>query len=301
MKHTGNLELVQEYVTYLRAQRGLSENTVSAYLTDLLQCAEIFEQRKTTLFHAGTDDVTAHIQHLTDHGIEKRSRARKIAALRGFYRWLIRNERIDKDPTRLTVLPKQDKLLPRPVDRGSMAGILERAGKRAAGGDSPYAIRNHAMLELLYGAGIRVSELCGIRQTDLALSSATVIVKGKGSKERVVPIGAPAVAAIDNYIRFGRPHLVKSGKEKALFISDRGKQITRQWVYAIAVAAGGEDEHTNPHRLRHSCATDFLSAGADLRQVQELLGHANLGTTQIYTQVSKDALQNAHARFHPRG
>jgi integrase/recombinase XerD len=300
-----NGELLIEYTIHLRAERGLSENTIAAYIfNDLDQYAQVLDLRKTTLFAAQKEDVAAFIQHLATHEIGPRSRARKIAALRRFYRWLILNELIDTDPTRLTVLPKMPKLLPRPVEARTVELLLESTGKRASSNDAtPTELRDHAMISVLYSAGIRVSELCGIRQNAVSMDTRSVIVRGKGDKERIVPLGEAAVSAIENYLRFARPHLVKSGRghQRSLWLSEQGTQITRRRVHQIVVAAGGKDEQIHPHRLRHSCATHMLRAGAGLRDVQELLGHATLGTTQIYTQVTKDHLQQSHARFHPRG
>ena len=298
-----NLELLAEYTVYMRAERGLSVNTVLAYSTDLLQFAEILAPRHGLLFTATKDDVAAFIHHLADHEIGPRSRARKIAALRRFYRWLVLGERIETDPTRLTVLPKLPRLLPRPVDQDSMLEILGRTETRAAADSADaLALRDHAVMEVLYGGGLRASELCGLRETDVSLKEASAHVRGKGDKERLVPLGGGACEAIANYVRFGRAQLVKLGRgsQRALFLSEQGRQLSRRRVHQI-VTRDGAAEHLHPHRLRHSCATHMLRNGADLRAVQEQLGHAGLGTTQIYTQVSMGHLQEAHKRFHPRG
>ncbi|MEK6398499.1 MAG: tyrosine recombinase [Terriglobus sp.] len=299
-----NTQLLREYAAYLRVELARSENTVNAYITDLLQFAELLEQRGLQLFTADTADVQAFLEHLAAHDIQARSRARKIASLRGLYQWLIRKERLEKDPMRLTVLPKMPKLLPRPVDVKPLNEIIQSVILRAEADDAtPHELRDLAMMETLYCGGIRVTELCRIREQDLSLRAKTVIVRGKGNKERIVPLGVVACTAIEHYQRIGRPQLVKGGRkgsQKALFLSEQGTQITRRRVHQIVTAAGGA-EHVHPHRLRHSCATHMLDEGADLRVVQEMLGHATLGTTQIYTDVSKGQLQKAHREFHPRG
>lgn len=288
---------------HMRAERALSALTVGAYITDLWQFAELLEQRGRLLFTADPDDVRAFIEHLTTHEIQARSRARKIAALRSMYKWLLRSERLDKDPMRLTLSPKTPKLLPRPVAEKPLKKIIDTLIVRAEADDATaLELRNCAMMETLYSGGIRVTELCGIRETDLTLDESTVIVRGKGDKERIVPLGREAIAALEPYIRIGRSQLLKRSRSqvRALFLSKQGRQISRRQVWNIVHEAGGE-QHLHPHRLRHSCATHLLDGGADLRVVQEMLGHANLGTTQIYTEVSKGHLQDAHRRFHPRG
>ena len=301
--NTGNVQLLQEYTAHLRAERGLSSNTVLAYMSDLWQFAEFLDDRNVRLFTADKQDVTAFLEHLASHDIGPRSRNRKIAALRRFYRWLLLNERLDKDPTRLTVLSRTPRLLPRPIEQKPLRAMLERTAVRADANDaSATELRNYAMLETLYSGGLRVSELCGLREGDLLLGAGRAVVRGKGDKERIVPLGEVACEALEQYIRTARPQLLKQsrGVQKSLFLSEQGRGITRRRVGQI-VASVGVEEHVHPHRLRHSCATHMLTAGADLRTVQEMLGHATLSTTQIYTQVSKGHLQDAHRRFHPRG
>jgi integrase/recombinase XerD len=297
----GNVELVQEYAIHLRIERGLSTNTVGAYSTDLFQFAEILEKRDSILFTATKEDVAHFILHLAKHDIKPQSRARKLSAMRRFYGWLIRAERLSVDPTRLAVTPKLPKRLPRPVEEDQLREIIQLSASAASmEGAGTLAIRDYAILELLYGGGIRVSELCGLREGDVSVGSARV--RGKGDKERIVPLGDSAVMALDNYMRYARPQLLKlgRGKQRALVLSNHGGQLTRRRVHQIISALGGE-ENMYPHRLRHSCATHMLSNGADLRAIQELLGHASIATTQIYTKVSAGHLQDAHAKFHPRG
>lgn len=299
----GNVELVQEYAVHLRIERGLSTNTVAAYTTDLLQFAEILEKREALLFTSTKEDVAHFILHLAKHDIKPQSRARKLSAMRRFYGWLIRGERLSIDPTRLAVTPKMPKRLPRPVEEDQLREIIQLSASAASiDGAGMLAIRDYAILELLYGGGIRVSELCGLREGDVSLSAGSARVRGKGDKERIVPLGDSAITALDNYLRYARPQLLKlgRGKQRALLLSMHGGQICRRRVHQIISAMGGE-ENLYPHRLRHSTATHMLTNGADLRAIQELLGHASIATTQIYTKVSAGHLQDAHAKFHPRG
>lgn len=300
---SGNVELVNEYAIHLRIERGLSTNTVQAYTTDLQQFAEALEKRDALLFTATKEDVAHFILHLAKHDIKPQSRARKLSAMRRFYGWLIRAERLSVDPTRLAVTPKLPKRLPRPVEEDQLREILQLSAAAASiDGAGMLAIRDYAILELLYGGGIRVSELCGLREGDVILSAGSARVRGKGDKERIVPLGESAITALDNYLRFARPQLLKlgRGKQRALLLSIQGGQICRRRVHQIISAMGGE-ENLYPHRMRHSCATHMLSNGADLRAIQELLGHASIATTQIYTKVSSGHLQDTHAKFHPRG
>ena len=180
---TSNAQLLQEYTLHLRAERGLSGNTVLAYVADLWQFAEILDGRSVQLMAADKADSQAYVQHLATHGIGPRSRARKIAAVRGLYRWLLRNERLEKDPTRLLVMPKMPKLLPRPVEQKPLKAMLQRTGICAEAPDAKATeLRNHAMLETLYSGGLRVSELCGLRVGDLLLAAGTAVVRGKGEQ-----------------------------------------------------------------------------------------------------------------------
>ena len=303
----GDHELVQQWAGHLRVERNLSPNTVLAYVTDLYQFAEVLQrERDATLFTAGKDDVSAFVHHLATHEIGAKSRARKITALRRFYHWLIQAERLETDPTRLMPAPKLPQSLPKPIEQTAVETILHSFAAAAAGDSSnALALRNLAVVELLYGGGLRVSELCGLREGDIALTAGTARVQGKGRKERVVPIGNSAVAAVRSYLELGRPRLIRLGKgrQRAIFLSEQGRQLSRRRVHQVVSRGSGNstDEHIYPHRMRHSLATHMLDHGADLRIVQEQLGHKSLATTQIYTGVSTGQLQDAHRKFHPRG
>lgn len=305
---TSNDGLLVAFTRYLQYERCASERTVAAYVADLTQFTQVLAHTRpgVTLFTAGTEDVAAFIHHLAEHEIGPRSRARKLAALRGFYDWLIKRERIEKDPTRLTVTPKPPKLLPHPLEPAVTRDMIGRLAMRASALDAtPHEVRDLAIVETLYGAGLRVSELTGLNQDSLLLEGAPrVRVRGKGDKERIAPIGDAAAAAIRNYLRVARPQFHKSEQlakhRSALFLSEQGTRLTRRRVHAIVAAAGGE-AHAYPHRLRHSCATDMMaSEEIGLRELQEFLGHASPATTQIYTQVANERLQLLHARSHPR-
>lgn len=296
-----NHELVAEYTIHLRVERNVSAHTVLAYTSDLLQFAEILEPRHKLLFTADPADVAAHLNHLARHDVGPTSRARKITTLRSFYKWLIRLERLEKDPTRLTVRPKQPKSLPKSIAAETVREALERAAKTAeADSADAFALRNYALLATLYGGGLRVSELCGLKENDVTLKAGTALVRGKGDRERIVPIGEEAIEAIRTYLKFGRPQHNRIERVRALFLSVRGTVISRERVYQVIVGSTAE-EHVHPHRFRHSCATHMLEGGADIRIVQEQLGHKSIATTQIYTQVTTGHLQDAHRKFHPRG
>jgi len=296
-----NHELIAEYTIHLRVERGLSEHSIDAYIGDLFQYAEVLELGHSQLFTAEPTNVSAYLKHLADHGIGRRSQKRKIASLRSFYRWLIRLERLEKDPMRLSVTPKQEKVLPKFIERDTIDELLGRAAELAeADSADAFALRNHAVLETLYGGMLRISELCGLRVNDVTLKAGTALVRGKGNKERIVPLGAAAIAAIRTWLKYGRPQMAKLAEVRALFLSKRGSRLSVDAAYQIVVKSTTE-EHVHPHRFRHSGATHMLAAGADLRAIQEQLGHASIATTQIYAHVVTGHLQDAHRKFHPRG
>jgi integrase/recombinase XerD len=235
--------------------------------------------------------------------VESRSIARKLSCLRGFYRWLLMDKRIAHDPTVNVETPSSWKVLPKSLAEGEVAEMLERSGAAARSADADgLALRDHAILELLYAGGLRVGEICALRVEDVHLDQARAQVRGKGDKERIVPLGRSAVEALEGYLKMGRVGLVRGGVQRALFLSVRGNPLTRQWVWEMvrgATAAGGSK--ASPHMLRHSCATHMVEHGADLRSVQTLLGHADIATTQVYTHVALGHLKRVHREHHPRG
>ncbi len=311
-----NLSLLKEYHAYLGVEKGLRPLTCEAYLSDLRIFAEYLEGRDGVLLRASQDDVAGFLEHLRDHGIDARSIARKLSCLRGFYKWLLMDRRLDRDPTVNIESPKAWKVLPKSLAEPEVAEMLERAGMAATHPQAQAAeLRDRAILELLYGGGLRVSEVTGLSTSDLKLDLGRVQVRGKGDKERIVPLGRTALAALEEYMRSGRPHLARissarrasatrpeaakreAGYERArLFLSLRGMPLTRQWVWHLVKMNGGG----SPHRLRHSCATHMVEHGADLRSVQLMLGHADISTTQVYTHLALGRLKAVHREHHPR-
>jgi integrase/recombinase XerD len=313
----GNLALLKDYQAYLRVEKGLRPLTCEAYAGDLNTFAEFVEGRNGVLVTAVEQDVAAFLEHLRTHGIDERSAARKLSCLRGFYRWLLLDRRIHHDPTVNIASPKAWKVLPKSLAESEVNEILERARMAAS---HPLArateLRDHAILELLYSGGLRVSEVTDLSTSDLALDLGRVQVRGKGDKERIVPLGQPAIEALQTYLREGRPHLerISSVKKSAsatsmvlrkrpqhdrasLFLSMRGMPLTRQWIWHLVKLA---DHAASPHSLRHSCATHMVEHGADLRSVQMMLGHADISTTQVYTHLALKRLKAVYREHHPR-
>lgn len=314
----GNLPLLKDYQAYLRVEKGLRPLTCEAYDSDLKIFAECLEQRHGTLLTASQQDVAAFLEHLRAHSIDSRSSARKLSCLRGFYKWLLLDRRIHHDPTVNIESPKAWKVLPKALAEPEVGEMLERAAMLAS---HPKArateLRDRAILELLYAGGLRVSEVASLTTGDLALDAGRVHVRGKGDKERIVPLGRTAIEAIETYLREGRPHLARISSSRRvdasqaplarqnapktdavrLFLSLRGMPLTRQWIWHLVKMANSS---ASPHRLRHSCATHMVEHGADLRSVQLLLGHADISTTQVYTHLALGRLKAVHRTHHPR-
>src|SRR5450631_480896 len=264
----GNLKILKDYQAYLRIEKGLRPLTCEAYDSDLRTFAELLEERQGVLLTATQQDVAAMLEHLRAHGIDSRSAARKLSCLRGFYKWLLLDRRIHHDPTINIESPKAWKVLPKSLAEPEVAEMLERAAMAASHPKArATALRDRAILELLYAGGLRVSEVTSLSTGDLALDAGRVHVRGKGDKERIVPLGRTAVIALETYLREGGPHVARiSSKRKAnaarqessrqdparLFLSLRGMPLTRQWVWHLVKIA---DNTASPHRLRHSCAT----------------------------------------------
>ncbi len=309
-----NLEILKDYQVYLRVEKGLRPLTCEAYDSDLKTFAEFIEGRNGVLVMAVQQDVAAFLEHLRSHGIDSRSSARKLSCLRGFYKWLLLDRRIHHDPTVNIESPKAWKVLPKSLAEPEVAEMLDRAGMAASHPQAQAtALRDRAILELLYAGGLRVSEVTALATGDLGLDAGRVLVRGKGDKERIVPLGRAAVEALETYLREGRPHLDRiSSARKAtaarleslrqgracLFLSLRGMPLTRQWVWHLVKMA---NPAASPHWLRHSCATHMVEHGADLRSVQLILGHADISTTQVYTHLALGRLKAVHREHHPRG
>ena len=298
----GNVRLSKEYATYLRVEKGLRPNSCEAYIRDLDQFAEFIEKRDGVLLSATQDDVSGFMADRRANHVESRSIARQLSALRGFYRWLLMDKRIDHDPTVNVETPESWKVLPKFLAETEVEQMLERTGVAARAADADnLSLRDHAILELLYAGGLRVGEICSLRVSDVRLDQQRAQVRGKGDKERIVPLGRQACEAIEAYLERGRPGLVRrgAGLQPAMFLSIRGAALTRQWVWELVRSTSAEKP--SPHKLRHSCATHMVEHGADLRSVQVFLGHADIATTQVYTHVALGHLKAVHRLHHPRG
>jgi integrase/recombinase XerD len=291
-------------------EKGLRPLTCEAYLSDLRIFAEFLEGRNVLLMTAREADVAGLLVHLREHGIDGRSAARKLSCLRGFYKWLLLDKRIHHDPTVNIESPKAWKVLPKSLAEPEVTEMLERAALSASHPQAKAtALRDRAILELLYAGGLRVSEAVSLNVSDLALDAGRALVRGKGDKERIVPLGRSALQALEQYLREGRPHLerissarrgrARQRQDRArMFLSLRGMPLTRQWIWRLVKTA---NHSTSPHGLRHSCATHMVEHGADLRSVQMMLGHADISTTQVYTHLALGRLKAVHRMHHPRG
>jgi integrase/recombinase XerD len=298
----GNVKLVREFGAYLQVEKGLRPASVEAYLRDLEQFAEFVEKRNGILLTATQADVSGFMERRRSDGNETRTVARQISGLRGFYRWLLMDKRVAHDPTVNVETPASWKVLPKSLAESEVTGMLDRTGVAARAADADgIALRDHAILELLYAGGLRVGEICALRVEDVRLDQQRAQVRGKGDKERIVPLGRQACEALEAYLQRGRPGLVRlgGGMQRWMFLSVRGKQLTRQWVWEMV--RGSSSEKPSPHMLRHSCATHMVEHGADLRSVQTFLGHADIATTQVYTHVALGHLKAVHRKHHPRG
>jgi len=304
----GNARTVQQYVGFLRVEKGLRPATCEAYGRDVEQFAEQLEKRSALLVTATDEDVRAFLAHLKGNGVDARSIARKLSCLRGLYRWLLLDKKIDHDPTVTVETPATWKVLPKSLAESEMEAMLDRAAAAARTPDTAtgarqavaVALRDHAILELLYAGGLRVGEVVSLRVEDLHLDEARAQVRGKGDKERIVPLGRSAVDALREYLQRGRTALAGARMQSVLFLSVRGKALTRGLVWEMVRRAAGTERKASPHMLRHSCATHMVEHGADLRTVQRLLGHADIGTTQVYTHVAMEHLKRVHRAHHPR-
>ncbi|HZL25258.1 MAG TPA: tyrosine recombinase [Acidobacteriaceae bacterium] len=297
----GNVALLREYVTYLRVEKGLRPLTCESYQCDLEQFAEFAEKWNVTLLTARQEHVADFMRDKREHAVESRSIARKLSCLRGFYRWLLKDKRVAHDPTVNIESPASWKVLPKSLAESEVVEMLAKTGVAARSDDaSELALRDHAMLELLYAGGLRVGEIVGLRVEDLRLDMSTVLVRGKGDKERIVPIGRAAIEALEQYIARGRPGLVGKarGMQRVLFLSVRGNALTTQVVWSMV---RGVNRNASPHKMRHSAATHMVEHGADLRTVQTFLGHADIATTQVYTHLALGRLKQVHRMHHPRG
>jgi integrase/recombinase XerC len=291
------------YLRHLSDVRRLSPATVRAYRSDLVSLAAACGD--VELAEVDLENLRDWLWHAVQRGDSRATIARRTAAVRGFFAWATETGRTPSDPSLRLVAPKRGRTLPKVATSDALDGILARLAA-AASGEDPLALRDHAILELLYGAAVRVSELCGLDLDDLDRERRTARVLGKGSKERVVPFGLPALNAVEAYVVRARPALIArradAAPTAALFLGARGGRLGPRAVYDLVSRELGPElgAQVGPHALRHSAATHLLDGGADLRAVQEILGHASLGTTQIYTHVSSERLTASYRLAHPR-
>jgi integrase/recombinase XerD len=292
---------IDEYLTALITERGLAKNTIEAYRRDLTQYRDYLAgEDATTVEDIDARLVTSFVAVLRDLGAAEGTVSRKIAAIRGMHRFLVVEDYVKADPTTLLDSPRRRDLVPKALTVDEVATLLETAA-----GDTNLALRDRALLEFLYGTGARVSEAVGLDQIDVDLEEGTALVTGKGAKQRIVPLGGYAIDALERYYPARRRMVGSSIDPGAVFVSARGRRLTRQAVWQIikkvAMRAGIPVGRVSPHVLRHSAATHMIEGGADLRTVQEMLGHANISTTQVYTRVSPQHLFEVYVTSHPRG
>ncbi len=297
-------EQINQFLDYIEAEKGYSNNTLAAYRNDLSQFLIFLQQLPPDQRPQNWGDVTR--DHIISYMLEMKEReyasstiARKVAAVKSFFKFLENTGQIKTNPARDLETPRAEKHLPATISADDVDRLLA-----APEGNGPAALRDRAMLELLYATGLRVSELVALDVTDVDLEEGTVRCMGKGKKERVLPLYEHARLVLETYVKQGRPKLLgEHNEEPALFLNRRGTRLTRQGLWLIIkryVEAVGIQENVTPHTLRHSFATHMLSGGADIRHVQQLLGHANISTTQIYTQVTPDRMREVYDETHPR-
>jgi integrase/recombinase XerD len=319
---TPNDKALARFADYLKVEKGLARLSVAAYLRDLRQFATALENRKPSrdLLRARGEDVRRYMGELLSQKadanskrLDARSVARKLSALRHFYKHLLLDDVIQRDPTINIETPKQWKVLPKALSREESAKLVESPTEfshlaKPAKADHPHlvgnvalALRDRAMMELLYAAGLRASEVIGIGIEDLKLDQGYVLVRGKGDRERMAPLGRAAAEAIATYLSEARPVLAGERPSRALFIARGGRPVSRQRVWQLVERAShSAGRHASPHMLRHSCATHMVENGADLRTVQTILGHADISTTQVYTHLALDRLKTVFRNCHPR-
>ena len=298
-------EAIKTFLNYLAVEKGFSENTLSAYQNDLFDLVGFVEKKaaKQGVMSSWADfdrqEVLSYLLYLKERGYAPSTQARKVAVIRRFFRFIVDEGRIKESPMRDITSPRIGKALPKPVSHSIARCLLDEPAKLS----TPEAKRDKAMLELLYASGMRVSELVSLNMGDVDMEEGSVRCLGKGHKERIVPVHQRAIASVIEYIEEARPKLMRSDEEKALFLNPRGDRLTRQgfWQKLKDYAKSANlDIKISPHTLRHSFATHILSGGADLRAVQEFLGHANISTTQVYTHLTTEHIRRTYEKSHPR-
>jgi integrase/recombinase XerD len=297
-------EEINRFITYLAVEKGFSDNTLAAYRNDLSQLAVFAEEDANkrgvppSWANFNRQGMLSYLLNLKERSYVATTQARKIAAAKSFFSFLINEGAIKNNPTENLTSPSVGRSLPKPITHAEAMKLLEQPTKSS----TPEAKRDSAMLSLLYASGMRVSELVSLNLDDIT-SDGFVRCFGKGNKERLVPIAQRAIIAIEEYVKEARPKIVRNNEEKALFLNRRGDRLTRQGFWQILkgyAKSAGLDKEITPHTLRHSFATYMLSGGADLRLVQELLGHANISTTQVYTHLTSEHVRQTYEKSHPR-
>jgi integrase/recombinase XerD len=298
-------EDIERFLSYLSVEKGFSDNTLLAYRNDLQN--DLLEFAERTINQRGVipswqnfsrQDIIAYLLYLKDRGYAATTQARKIAAAKSFFGFMVKESRLKVSPTDNIGAPNVGRPLPKPITVNQVRRLLEQP----AGQTTPEGKRDSAMLELLYASGMRVSELTSLNLDDI-MSDGYVRCFGKGHKERIIPIHQRAMTAVEVYLKEGRPQFVQDHDEKGLFLNRRGERLTRQGFWQILKGYAKQadlGDNITPHTLRHSFATHMLSGGADLRSVQELLGHANISTTQVYTHLTTEHVRNTYDKSHPR-
>lgn len=302
MPSNSNAGVLSGFLDYLKIEKGLAPLTVAAYGSDILQFADFLGKHKRGVLAARRSDVRDFMQQLFANSVDGRSVGRKLSALRHLYKYLLLDKAIKHDPTLNIDSPKQWKVLPKSLARDELESVLQgphaSSNRREA---AAISARDQAMLEMFYAGALRVSEIIGVKLEDLKLELGCVLVRGKGDKERIVPLGRSAQEAIGQYMKAARSVLANGKSSPLLFLGRGGRKLSRQRVWQmVGAASAGAGRHASPHMLRHSCATHMVENGADLRTVQTILGHADISTTQVYTHVALDRLKNVYQKHHPR-
>jgi integrase/recombinase XerD len=297
------IDLVLDFLGHLELERGLSRNTLEAYRSDLQQYGAFLERRRLSALEITPVEMAEFVSELAAGGPDRAPCApatlqRKIACLRSFYRHLRREQLIDHDPARELRAPRMPSRLPHVLSRDEVLQLLAQPK-----GNGPAALRDRALLETMYACGLRASEATQLELSELDLEAGVLRARGKGSKERLVPIGSKAISSLRTYLERGRPRLVGLRDETHVFVNQRGAPLSRQGLYKIVqrhAGSAGLGDRMSPHTLRHTFATHLLAGGCDLRSLQEMLGHADIATTQIYTHLSNDRLREVYFDAHPR-
>jgi integrase/recombinase XerD len=290
------IDPVERFLNYLTVEKGLSENTLDAYERDIRKFTKYLAENKKQITNFKRSDITSFLNHLRDSGNQATTLARNIAALRGLCKFMLLEGIIDEDPVENLLTPKGWKRIPRIIGTEEVSDLLKKPeGKKLS-------LRDRAILEIIYSSGLRVSEAINIKMGDINFEAGFITIKGKGSKERVVPINEATLSTVVRYIEESRPEILRKRDSRFLFLAKGGKPMTRQRLWQIIKTYSKElSIEISPHTLRHCFASHLLDGGADLRALQKMLGHTDISTTQIYTKVTPERLKKIHKEYHPRG